>query len=135
MATKGKKIHFKLFRIDAEYYTFISGALISIPLSLLFEVAENYREIFFWLALVLSLAASFSCFHLSITLKDVNELYKSNKAGIGDIPLAWNSAISEKKLPCIIYFVLTVISFVLAIICVFLTQIIDSTTICVNALV
>lgn len=130
MAGKEKKVHFKLFRIDAEYYTFISGALISIPLSLLFEVSENYEEAFFWLALILSLAASFFCFHLSITLKDVNEIYQSNRAGIGDIPLAWNSAISEKKLPCIIYFVLTVLSFVFTIICVFLTQMVDSTMVC-----
>lgn len=125
------EIQYKLFHIDVEYYTFISGALISIPITLLFEVADNYKELAFWMALALSLAASFFCFKLSIILKDVHEIYKSNKSGVGNIALAWNSAIREKKTSCIIYFSLTILSFVISIICVFLMQFIDSTvTVC-----
>lgn len=131
MQKDSNNIHYKIFHIDVEYYTFVSGALISIPLTLLFEVADNYKEPAFWTAFALSMAASFFCFKLSIILKDVNEIYNSNKSGVGNIALAWNSAISEKKKSCIIYFSLTVLSFLFAMICVFLMQFIDSTaTIC-----
>ena len=127
MSKKEDKIQYKLFHIDVEYYTFISGALICIPITLLFEVADNYKEPSFWMALVLSMAAGFFCFKLSIILRDVNETYRSNRTGVGNIVLSWNSAISEKKTSCIIYFSLTVLLFVLAIICLFLMQFIDST--------
>lgn len=127
MSKSVDKIQYKLFHIDVEYYTFISGALICIPITLLFEVDQNYKEPAFWMALVLSIAASFFCFKLSIILRDVNEIYRSNRTGVGNIALSWNSAISEKKTSCIIHFSLTVLLFVLAIICFFLMQFVDST--------
>ncbi|GHV06569.1 hypothetical protein FACS1894217_05520 [Clostridia bacterium] len=127
MARKNESFHCKVFRIDTEYYTFISGALISMPLTLLFEATDNYREPAFWIALCLSVFSSFLCFKLSIVLKEVNEIYNSNKAGTGDTATAWNSAINEKRTSCIVYLSLTILTIIIAITCVFLMQFIDST--------
>lgn len=117
----------KVFRIDPEYYTFISGALVSIPLTLLFELSENYLEIQYWFGLVFSIISSFFCYRLSILLKEVNEKYKVYKGGVGKTTLAWNTAIKEKEKPCVISLTITIVSFLLTVIFVFWVQFIDST--------
>ncbi|WP_310605292.1 hypothetical protein [Anaerosporobacter sp.] len=128
MERRNDKIHYKLFRIDQEYYTFISGALISIPLTLLFEIVENYSEVAFWIGLIMSIFTSFFCFRLSIILKDVNETYQANKQGVGDIVIAWNNAIDRKKTSCITFLILTIMTLICTVICIFLMQFIDSSS-------
>lgn len=127
MVKRNDVFHYKIYRIDPEYYTFISGALISIPISLLFEIAENYMEAFFWIGFALSILASFFCFKLSIILKGVNETYIIKKQGVGNISTAWNNAIEEKKALCTRCLVLTTAMLICSVISIFLMQIIDST--------
>ena len=126
MRKRNEGYRYGIFRNDPEYYTFISGALISIPLSLLFEVAENYREPAFYFALVFSLATSFFCFNLAVVLKEVDEVYGSKKRAIGNTPAAWNGAIDDKKGACIRNLVLTIVTLVIAVACVVLVKFVDS---------
>lgn len=121
------KRKYKVFHIDTEYYTFISGALISIPLSLMFEFADNYKSLIFWIALFSSLVSSLICFHLSIILKGVHEVYESNKKGVGDAVLSWNKAIDEQRAKCICLFVITIVTVFIAVVCVFIMQINSAT--------
>lgn len=127
MAKRNKGIGNSVFRIDSEYYTFISGALISIPLSLFFELAENYKEIAFWIALVSSLLSSLFCFKLSIFLKEVKKTYDENTNGVGNTTSAWESAFNNKKSSFTKYLILTIVMLVIAIICTALMQFIDTT--------
>ena len=120
------RLKLRIFHIDPEYYTFISGALIAIPISLLFEFADNYRELTFWGALFSSLLASLICFHLSITLKGVHEVYEANKKGIGDIALSWNNAISGQRGKCLWLLAILIVTLLIAVVCVFIMQICDS---------
>ncbi len=121
----------QIFRIDPEYYTFVSGALISIPLTLLFELSSNYREVVYWLGLLFSFISSFFCFKLSLLLKNVHEKYISNMKGVGDTAKAWNSAINKVNSKLIIYLIIIVVSLILSIIFVFLMQFTDSSTLIV----
>jgi len=118
-----------IFRIDPEYYTFISGALISIPLTMLFEIKDNYTEWAFWTGLMLSILASFFCFNLSICLKDVHEVYVSNKKAIGDIADAWSAAIKAVRGQCIMLLILTLITLALSVACICKMQFTDTASI------
>lgn len=127
MPENNVKIKYKLFHINPEYYTFLSGALVSLPLTLLFEAADNYHEVAYWLALITSLVTSFFCFQLSIILQDVHDEYKRNASVIRNNIESWNVAFAEKKNVCIIFFVLTFLTLMLTLILVFQMQFIDST--------
>lgn len=116
-----------IFQINPEYYTFTSGALISIPLSMLFEIKDYYTEITFWLGLILSIFTSFFCFKLSILLKDIHETYESNRKGVGDAVSAWNAAIKEEKGRCVKFIVLTFLTLILSIACVCIMQFMSMT--------
>lgn len=93
----------KLFRADSEYFTFISGAIISIPLSLLFEFKDNYQEWSYWVALVTSLFASILCFNLAIKVKSIQGSWRDNKKAAGhevDEVIVWNKTIANEKGIC-----------------------------------
>lgn len=129
MLAEKNHLNHKLFQIDTEYFTFISGALISIPLSLFFELSDNYSEITFWIALFSSLAASFFCFWLSIILKGVHEEYEANKQGIGDATMAWNRAIEKQGRKCVIILTLTFVLIIVAIVCSSIMQLVDTSSV------
>lgn len=118
-----------IFRIDPEYYTFVSGALISIPITMLFEIKDNYTKCAFWLGLVLSILTSFFCFKLSINLKDVHEAYNTNKKAVGDTADAWSAAIKEARVRCIILLFLTLITLALSVTCVWKMQFTDTVSV------
>jgi len=123
---KPMKRRTSIFRINPEYYTFVSGALVSIPLSLMFAIGENYDKCAFWIGLVFSVFSSFFCFKLSILLKDVHEAYASNKKGIVDVIKAWNVAIDGKRGQCIIYLILVVVTLVITVVCIWFMQFPDA---------
>ena len=122
MQKSSERIEYKFFRMDAEYFTFISGALVTIPLVMLFEIAGNYNEIAFWVGLFFAILASFYCFKLSLVLKKVHVIYESNRIAVGDTVSAWNGAIREKRASSLKCFILSLIFFAVAIICIMLMQ-------------
>ena len=111
-----------LFQASPEYYTFVSGALISIPIALLFELSSNYEKIIYWGGLILSVLASFFCFRLSIILKEVHEDYLKNKSALGNSNEAWNGAIKDRLNRCLLNFALIIITLIASILCVCFMQ-------------
>ena len=102
---KKAKYSGRIFRADSEYFTFVSGAISSIPLSLLFELEGNYSEWSYWVALITSLIASALCFNLAINIKTIQETYKNNRKAAGseaDKVNIWNKTFAGEKNKCLL---------------------------------
>lgn len=73
----------KLFKLNYEYFTFLSGALISIAISLMFEIFKCNTIssiVFSILSTVVMTISSVLCFILSVSIKTLQEDYKDNIA-------------------------------------------------------
>lgn len=122
------RLKYNYLKINSEYYAFLSGALISIPLTLLLEIKDNLSNIFFWIGLVLSAIASFLCFILSIKLKAIHEKYEQAKKAYlkseGGEKAAWNEVVTKDatKKMCVPLFYSIVITFVISLACIVAMQ-------------
>lgn len=117
---KKEKYKLYIFKISNEYYTFISGALISIPLSLLFEINDNYFKWTYWVALITSITASILCFNLSIQTKEIHEKFIQNIGAVGTkskdkIIDVWNRTIAHYRIKCTLLFSTTLILFIICV--------------------
>ncbi len=91
----------KLFKLNHEYYTFISGAIISIAISLMFEAVKNSDLLPLLLCLssmLLMLFSSVLCFVLSIRVKITQETFIKNlevqeALRYNDPKAAWNDTV------------------------------------------
>lgn len=122
----------RIFRADSEYFTFISGAIISIPLSLLFEFRDNYLEWSYWVALVASMLASILCFNLAIKVKIIQESWKNNKKAVGheaDEINVWNKTIANEKGTCYLLTIFIVVLLVFSIVATCIMQFSDSSAV------
>lgn len=129
---KSTKFSGRIFKVDSEYFTFISGSIISIPLSLLFEFKDNYNEWFYWVALSMSFIASVICFHLAVKIKTIQESWKNNMKAVGTVSDAvhiWNKTISDEKNKCYIFMFIIIVSLIVSIVCTCMMQFYDSSTI------
>lgn len=67
-----------LFKINYEYYVFISGALISLHINVLFLLNEKWNNLFWWIALISSLIVSILFFGFSIRLRELQNKFADN---------------------------------------------------------
>lgn len=67
-----------IFKINYEYYVFISGALISLHINILFLLNEKWKSVFWWIALISSLVVSILLFGLSIRLRELQNEFTDN---------------------------------------------------------
>lgn len=126
---KSTKFSGRILKVDSEYFTFISGSIVSIPLSLLFEFKDNYDEWFYWIALSMSLIASVICFHLAVKIKTIHESWKSNMKAVGivsDEAYIWNKTISDEKNKCYLLMFIIIAMLIVSIICTCIMQFYDS---------
>lgn len=126
---KNTKFSGRILKVDSEYFTFISGSIMSIPLSLLFEFADNYDEWFYWMALSMSLVASVICFHLAVKIKTIHESWKNNMKAVGivsDEAHIWNKTISNEKNKCFLLMFIIITTLIVSIICTCIMQFYDS---------
>ena len=125
MLNKTKCIYLK---INSEYYAFLSGAFISIPLSLFLDIKDYLYNIFFWLSIFISTIASMLSFMLSIQVKTVCEKFEQAKKAYlkseGGELAAWNAVVSDKstKMTCIPLFYFMIITLVASLVCIILMQ-------------
>jgi len=73
----------KIFKLNYEYFTFISGALISLAISLMFEIFKATNKAGITLCILSTIAMTFSsvlCFILSLRTKTLQEDFKDNMA-------------------------------------------------------
>lgn len=95
----------KLFKLNHEYYTFISGAIISIAISLMFEAVKNSDLLPLLLCLssmLLMLFSSVLCFVLSFRVKITQETFVKNlevqeALRHNDPEAAWNNTILTEE--------------------------------------
>lgn len=119
-------------KINSEYYAFLSGALISIPLTLLLEIKDNISNVFFWISLVLATITSFLCFMLSIRLKSIHEKYEQTKKAYlkseGGEKAAWNEVVTKDstKKKCVPLFYSIVITFIISLACIVAMQFVSA---------
>lgn len=115
-------------KINSEYYAFISGAFISIPLSLFLDIKAYLCNVFFWLSIFISTIASLLSFMLSIQVKSVCEKFEQAKKAYlkseGGELAAWNAVVSDKstKMTCIPLFYFMIIALVASLVCIILMQ-------------
>lgn len=129
---KNTKFSGRILKVDSEYFTFISGSIISIPLSLLFEFKDNYNEWFYWIALSMSLIASVICFHLAVKIKTIQEVWENNMKAVGPVSDAthiWNKTISDEKNKCYLFVFIIIVSLIVSIVCTCMMQFYDSSMI------
>lgn len=67
-----------VFKINYEYYVFISGALISLHINVLFLLNEKWKNLFWWIALICSLIVSILLFNFSIRLREMQNEFANN---------------------------------------------------------
>lgn len=126
---KNTKFSGRILKVDSEYFTFISGSIVSIPLSLLFEFKDNYDEWFYWIALSMSLIASVICFHLAVKIKTIHESWKNNMKAVGivsDEAHIWNKTISNEKNKCYLLMFIIIATLIVSIVCTCIMQFYDS---------
>lgn len=119
----------RILKVDSEYFTFISGSIMSIPLSLLFEFKDNFNEWFYWVALSMSLIASVLCFHLAIKIKTIHESWKNNMKAVGTVSdeiYIWNKTISDEKSKCYLLMLIIIVTLIVSIVCTCIMQFYDS---------
>lgn len=114
-----KNVH-SMLKIDSEYYVFISGAIISIPITLLTEIIENYKNIIFWIALIFSLLSSVVFFKMSLLVKEVQLEYKKNlllmtEKNDKQKKEIWEKTIVNNKFKYIVFELVMVASFLISI--------------------
>lgn len=68
-----------LINISSDFYAFVSGALISIPMSLVLEIGTYYNFYLFWIGLVLSIVSSFLCFMFANIVNRIQKQYAIEK--------------------------------------------------------
>ncbi len=129
---KSTKFSGRILKVDSEYFTFISGSIMSIPLSLLFEFKDNYDEWFYWVALSMSLIGSVICFHLAIKIKTIHESWKNNMKAVGtvsDEAHIWNKTISNEKSKCYLLMLIIITTLIVSIVCTCIMQFYNSSMI------
>lgn len=122
---KSTKFSGRIFKVDSEYFTFISGSIMSIPFSLLFEFKDNYDEYFYWVALSMSLFASVICFHLAVKIKTIHESWKNNMKAVGTVSdevHIWNKTISNDKKKCYFLLFIIIATLIVSIVCACIMQ-------------
>lgn len=67
-----------IFKINYEYYVFISGALISLHINVLFLLKDKWKNLFWWIALISSFVVSILFFGLSIQLRELQNEFADN---------------------------------------------------------
>lgn len=98
----------KLFKLNHEYFTFISGALISLAISLMFEAFKSTKciEIVYSVGATIAMTiSSILCFVLATRTKTLQEEFKENIAteellghtGKDAKNYAWNKTIHIKE--------------------------------------
>ena len=113
-----------LFRIKHDYYTFVSGALISMPISLLFELGSNFFNTLFYFALVSSLLSSIFCYILALRLQDIQSQYDKDKKGArnkNEEHNVWKEVMKASKwqyLKCWLLLLTVIITLAVSIICI-----------------
>lgn len=115
-------------KINGEYYAFLSGAFISIPLTLFLDIKDYLCNVFFWLSIIISTIASLLSFMLSIQVKTVYEKFEHAKKAYlkseGGEPAAWNAVVSDRKtkMICIPLFYFMIITLVASLVCIISMQ-------------
>lgn len=114
-----KKAH-SMLKMDSEYFVFISGAIISIPITLLTEIIDNYKNFIFWIALIFSLLSSVIFFKMSLLVKEVQLEYKKNlllmtEKSDKQKKEIWEKTIVNNKFKYIIFELVMVVSFLISI--------------------
>jgi hypothetical protein len=129
---KRNKNKYSFFRIKSEYFTFLSGATISIPIALLLEMKDNYTRISYWVAIVLALFSSFSCYRLSILLSDIQSKIESKCQTLArteaERDSVWINAFSEFSSECSLLFFLTIVTFIASIVFLVIMQFMPTST-------
>lgn len=114
-----------LINISSDFYAFVSGALISIPMSLLLEIGTYYKLYWFWIGLTLSIVSSFLCFKFANTVNRIQKQYAIEKEFAEsddkrkDI---LNNIIKKDKKNIIIISVFLLISFLISMFCIAYVQ-------------